>query len=304
MKQLVIILISLPFSIFSQTFSGEITYQTKIIPKGDYQLTENQKVKNGQISKYKIMDGYYKNTYYKDEEKVYSYTYHEEDKRMYDDREGYDYITFRDSTKWSEEPYNHTVYKDSTKEILGYDCLIVRRATENYTATTYYNSTLQSDPESFKDHRIANWYETLKDTNGGLSMGSIYEYENFIQVTEVVEIKELKLSKEDFQLNPEKKIYASEQALDKFPEPIFESDFGDCYNKKMKQGKKGNFGPVIVSLLVSKDGQITRAKAINRNHPNSEIIITIIAECCISSQPPKRCRNCSSVLNIKGKRPS
>ena len=86
MKKLLLLLSIFPLFVQAQFFSGEITYEIKIVPKSDTaDLKEIIELEDGAIATYLITTKRYKSAYFKDGNYRYSYTYDDESKRMFDD---------------------------------------------------------------------------------------------------------------------------------------------------------------------------------------------------------------------------
>lgn len=219
---------------WSQYFSGDITYTVKIIPK-DKNLNVDSilNLQPGTTSLYSITNGFYKSTYFKNDEFTYSYTYDNATKRMYDEQAGKEYITFRDSRKGNNIRIRSIPYKDSIKVIAGYKCFMVERVYEGYISKIYYATDLRIDPESFKDHAVGDWYNQIKEMDGAVSLGSVNEYATHYEVHEVTKVNARPLSPADFAL-PNKLIAASESALDKPAgiEPLSKDEI-ECYRQKV-----------------------------------------------------------------------
>src|SRR5688572_9329139 len=117
----------LPLCAHAQYFSGEMTYDLKIIAKDPKLNADSLKLANhGTSTVYLLTNGHYKMTNFRDGEPVYSYTYHPNTQRMYDDQKDKAYITFRDSRKSKAgRQIKSVMYKDSVRMVAGYKCFMV-----------------------------------------------------------------------------------------------------------------------------------------------------------------------------------
>ena len=254
----IIILIS-PTVLQAQYFSGEIIYETKIIPKSDTaDVASIIKNKHGNIAKYIIMPKRYKSTYYKDEIYRYSYTYDDETKRMYDDYTDKPYITYRDSRKSNTKYFDSKVFRDSISKVLVYDTYMVTSKADYGTTTTFYSDDIRVNYLDFEGHKVGNWYNKLKEVNGAIMLKSITEFENYFEVQQAVKIENREIEVKEFNL-PDKPVAAAFSALDSrvtLIEPSQEQII--CYQQKVRAVSKENGEKFTsyISFFLSKEGVI------------------------------------------------
>ncbi len=274
-----------PFQVFSQNFSGDVQYNVRIVPKvAGLNVDSILALQPGKRSIYRIMDGYYKTTYFRDEEEVYSYTYLGDTKRMYDADPKKDYITFRDSRKANNVRIRSIIYNDSIKTILGHSCFMVERVYENYISKTYYAKDLKINPESFKDHSTGDWYHQIKEVNGALSLGSINEYAQYFEINEVVGIKPKKLNANDFALPSHKLVIASSYALDSQVELLPPTqDAINCYKKKIAVSNDrmaNNKQVCYVGFICTSEGGVTHVEPYEEDTQGLHVIAVDIIKNC------------------------
>jgi len=259
MKKLLILTLIIPFFGHAQYFSGEITYEMKIVPKSDtVNLKEVIDMKHGTTASYLITAGHYKSTFLKDGKYNYSYTYDDETKRMFDDYTDKPYVTYRDSRKANFKYFGSQILKDSTAIILGHDCYMVVTESEYGTSKTYYSDDIKVDYSNFEGHKVGNWYNKLKEVDGAITLKTITEHESYFEIQEAIKIDERKVKIKEFEL-PKKPIAASYTALDKqveMQQPSQEQI--QCYQLKVgavsnQEGKKVTS---YVSFLLQKNGEI------------------------------------------------
>ncbi len=259
LKIFLLFVYTLPLSLSAQFFSGEITYETKIIPKSDtLNLEEIMELKHGTIASYVITSKHYKSSYFKDGKYSYSYTYIDETKRMYDDYADKPYITYRDSRKVNFEYYGSQIFKDSTTTILGHECYMVATDSEYGKSKTYYSDKIKVDYSGFEGHQVGNWYNKLKEVDGAITMKTVTELETHYEIQEAVKIDRRKVKMKEFEL-PKKPIAASFTALDSNAEMRPPSDQQiQCYQQKTGEASKegGEKFTSYVSFLLQKDGEI------------------------------------------------
>lgn len=259
MKKIFLLLCFAPFFGIAQYFSGEIVYEINIIPKSD---TIDLKVildsKKGTKARYLITSKRYKSTYFKEDTYQYSYTYDNESQRMFDDYSDRPYITFRDSRRSNAKYFGSKIYKDSTKTILGYDCYMVRSESEFGISKRYYSDDVRVNYRDFEGHKVGNWYNNLKEVNGAITIKTITEYKDYIEIQEAVEVNERKVKIEEFDL-ADKPVAASITALDKkmkIRKPTQKQI--QCYQQKIAAVSKDNGEKFIsyIKFLLSKDGKV------------------------------------------------
>lgn len=208
------------FAIFIATnvsaqFSGEITYEYKIIPNnGSVNVDSLYESLTGSTSVYVITDSYYKSTYYKNGEMTYSYTYHNETKRMYDEQTKLNYITYRDSRHSNLGGNQFEVFRDSTIKVLGYEAILLKTEYDGNVSKSYYSTAHKVNYETFKGHEVANWYNRLKALDGGILLKSITYYEEHTEILTAVNVTERPVSRDEFNLPNYKSVVASYSALD------------------------------------------------------------------------------------------
>ncbi len=290
MKTLFTILsLSLCLSSFAQLFSGEITYQIKIIPKNDkVDLDETIKNQHGELAKYLITSKYYKSTYFKGESFNYSYTYHDETKRIYDDYADKEYITYRDSQKANTKFKASKLYKDSIETILGHECYMLKVETDRGKSKNYYSDDIRVNPEDFKGHLVGNWYQKMKEVNGSILLKSVQEYENYFKIQEAIKIVPREVKKEEFLL-PKKLVAASYSALDVHPNLHKASDISiRCYMKKVNNvsKKNGEKVKIYVSLIVTAEGQIKHVEPTQKDEYGFyKTAVDIVQNCGLKFDP-------------------
>lgn len=272
----------------AQFFSGEITYEKRIIPTSDsLDIDQLRDAWLGDSFNYIISNGRYKSSYYKDGILTYSYLYDNESKRMYDERADKPYITFRDSRKTSVEPDQSQIFSDSITTILGHTAYMVAYESTNKTKT-YYSDDIRVDASQYEGHQVGNWYNKLKEVNGAISLKTIIEHEGYTEITEVIDIKNRKVSDEEFQL-PDKPIAANYTALD---QPVQMDELTQeqlqCYVSKAKKVSKVNGSKYLsyVIFLVDKDGLVKFLEPYEKDgNEFYKTAIHIIQNCKFQFQP-------------------
>ncbi|GAB5399279.1 MAG: hypothetical protein Aureis2KO_08640 [Aureisphaera sp.] len=276
----------------AQYFSGEIEYETSIILKDtSLSLDSIWSLKNGSTSKYLISPNLYKSTYLDNGNVTYVYTYDDVSKRMYDEVPDSPYITYRDSRKSNYEYYGSKINRDSIVEVLGRECFAVHYDSEYGKSTTFYSDEIKVDYESFKGHKVGNWYEKLKEVNGCITMKAITEFEDYIEIREAVKITSLELTRDDFEVPSDKIIVASYSALDK-PAQIVEPTQKqiECYQQKIREGqqKKPDAEKITcyLSFVLTKNGEIKYVEPVDMEHPElNTIALDILNSCSMQFTP-------------------
>lgn len=285
-----LILFYISHSLFSQNFSGILTYKTSIIPKdSSVNIDEILKDEHGEISKYYIMNKYYKSVYFKNGEYNYSYTYDDETKRMYDDYVNKQYVTFRDSRSANIKVLNRTKHLDSTIKVQGHKCYLVKTTSNKGLRKYYYSNSLRVNPDFFKGHKVGNWYEKLNFVNGSLMLKSITEYDNYIKIREVIKIEEKILNASEFKF-PKKPVAASFSALDTHPKlkPLSKKQHS-CLQKIVKNVSKphGETVTIYTQFLLTKDLKTKFIHPYNKDESTllNHAAIDVIKSCKLTFSP-------------------
>ena len=283
MKKLLLLSFIFPLIGHAQYFSGEITYQIKIVPKSDTVTVKDiMDLKHGTRAKYVITSKKYKSTYFKDDKYNYSYTYDDATKRMYDDYSNKPYVTFRDSQKANYEYFGSSIYKDSTTTVLGHDCYMVLTRSEYGTSRTYYSDDIRVNYADFEGHQVGNWYNKLKEVNGAITLKTVTEHDTYFEIQEAVKIVERHVDDSDFKL-PNKPIAAAFSALDtrvEMVEPTREQI--QCYQDKVSavSKEKGDKYVCYISFLLQKNGAIMYVEPYEKDESGFyEVAVEIIQNC-------------------------
>jgi len=275
----------------AQYFSGEVEYRVHIISKMEGLNTDSiLALQPGTSSVYKIAEGFYKSTYFKEGKEVYSYTYHGDTKRMYDSHPEKGYITFRDSRKANNVRIRSIIYKDSARKVSGHPCFMVERVYENYISKIFYAQDLKINPESFKDHATGDWYNQIKEVDGALSMGSVNEYATYLEVNEVVRVTPQRLKQSDFDLPSGKLIVASAAALDVRVELMPPSkETVSCYQEKSTAALEGiaNINHTCyVGFILKADGTIIYTEPYEEDEYGLyKVALDVVEKCGLKFKP-------------------
>lgn len=289
MKKLLLAIFFIPLFVNAQYFSGEITYEIKIIPKSDtVNLKKVIEQKEGTTAKYLVTAKRYKSSYFKDGEYNYSYTYNDETKRMYDDYADKPYLTFRDSRKSNGEYSTSIIFKDSTTKILGHLCYMVISESEYGKSKTYYSDDIKVDYDGFEGHKVGNWYNKLKEVDGAISLKTITEHDSYIEIQEAINIDERKVKDKEFEL-PKKELAASFTALDNQIEMKQPSqDQIQCYQQKVGSVSKmgGEKYICYISFILKKDGQIKFVEAYEEDDGGLyKVALDVVENCGFEFNP-------------------
>ncbi len=273
----------------AQFFSGELTYKKRIIAKTPkFNVDSAVAADLGPEMTYLITRNFYKSSYFKDGKEAYSYTYHDETKRMYDEHAEKDYISYRDSRKGNTSVIRTRIYKDSTREVAGHMCFMTEGIYENYIQRTYYATDLSIDTESYKGHEVGDWYNRMKQVNGALSLMSISEYANHIEILETIKITPRNLKAKDFEIPGNKIVVASYSALDKRVEMETTSLASQaCIRKKIGEAPATNSKLVCyVSFIVSDKGKISHVEPYEKDEEGYyKIAVDIVSSCGLEFKP-------------------
>ena len=152
--------------------------------------------------------------------------------------------------------------------------------------TNIHIDTLIQDYETFKDHKVGNWYAKLLEVDGCISIKNITEFDDYFQIQEAVKITPMQLNKEDFKVDVDKMIVADYSALDKMVDVHPPSNEAlECYKEKVVQGKskkrtEKDSETCYVSFIINDKGELLFPKPYdNTNRELSMIAIDIIQKC-------------------------
>ena len=198
MKKVIIILATIFFcnAIVAQNFEGVIIY------KNSYK-SKNPKVTDKQFSEMmgSSEEFYIKNGNYKS---LRNGSFYQWSLYVNHDNKFYSKFALSDTLFWDDAAINtDTVLKAEINkeviEILGYKCDELILTCKNGIQKHYFNSKLHIDPNSYVNHKFANWYEYLSKAKA-IPLRSIVEYDQFIIEMVAMEVKEIKLDKIFFDL--------------------------------------------------------------------------------------------------------
>jgi hypothetical protein len=291
MKAIVPLLISLAFPVLSsaQFFSGELSYKKKFIAKtSKFNVDSAMNADLGTEMSYLITQGFYKSIYLKNGKEAYSYTYHDDTKRMYDEYADKNYITYRDSRKGNMSKIRSRIYKDSTMNVAGHLCFMTEVIYDKSILKTYYATDLKIDPESYKGHEVGDWYNRIKEVDGALSLMSISEYADHIEIMEVVKIEPRELKSRHFDIPSGKLVVASYAALDKRAEmesPSLATQA--CIRKKIEEAPPTEEQLIsYVTFIVSDKAKISEIEPYQKDEKGYyKIAIDILSSCEIQFKP-------------------
>lgn len=278
-----------PLAADAQFFSGELSYKKRIIAKTPtFNADSATNADLGTEMTYLITRHFYKSVYFKEGKEVYSYTYHDDAKRLYDEYADTEYITYRDSRKGNTSMIRSRVYKDSVRMVAGHPCFMTEAIYENYILKTYYATDIKIDPESYKGHEVGNWYNSIREVGGALSLMSISEYTDRVEILEVVKITPRPLTSTDFKIPPNKLVVASAVALDRrvqMQSPSLATQA--CFEKKFEEAPATDKEIVsYVTFIVSDQGVVSHITPYEEDeYGYYEIAVDIISSCGLEFNP-------------------
>lgn len=279
---------------YSGAFSGEIISETHIVPlKEDFNSDSVIQSLRWDRTSYIINDKSYKSTHYKNDEFVYSYTYDNLTKRMYDYSAGDEYITYRDSRNGSDDEIDFKIYRDSTIVILGRKAYKTHERSDSWEADIYYSDAVRINYQSFKDHKVGNWYQRLEKTNGAISLKTVEDHGDYLEIREAVKINIRNLTEEDFSLPKNIPIAASYSAVDEtatINQPTGEQI--NCIKLHLLTTPDIKEGEVpftsYISFFLSSEGEVKYPNPLEKDEYGlSDIAIDILNSCKLEFAPAK-----------------
>lgn len=288
---LVILCLLVALSTFSQEFTGRIIYKTKIIAKHDGTNTDSiLDASSGDSAVYYVSGSQYACTFFRHGKERYQYIYHHSKFQFYFLHPGIEYITWSDSRKAHNIVKDFKIFRDSTSTILGYPCYKAEKIYDNYISIAYYSDSIKVNPETFKDHNGADWYNELKRTDGSFNINTISDYKDYLEITEAIQISPMVVSDDIFKLPENRPIVASAYALDKKVSMLKNKRTSHCYTSKASQLQKTNNGTetlrCLIAIVVSADGSIKHVRPQKEDeHGAFRVAIDIIENCGITFIP-------------------
>jgi hypothetical protein len=206
---------------FSQDFTGQIVYKTRIVAKRDNINTDSiLDATSGDSAIYYISGSRYRCTFFRKGKERYQYIYHHSNFRFYFLSPGVEYITWSDSRKTDDLLKDLKIFRDSTTTILGYPCYTAKKVYDNYVSTAYYSDSIKVNPETFNGHNAADWYNELKKTGGSFNIKTVSDYKDYLEITEAIHIVPMLVNEDLFEVSEDRLVVASAHALDKAPSMI------------------------------------------------------------------------------------
>lgn len=177
-------------------FEGKITYQNTYKSKIPNATSEQFTAMMGSTQEYFIEGGKYKSVTNGSLSQWQLYVPSEN--RLYTKMSTSDTLLWTDGNSNPDEAVKYEIQK-SAVEILGYKCDALVVQTKTGTITYYYNKKIKIDPELYKNHQYGNW-AFLTGKSKSLPLKIEMETPQFTLVSEAVEIKEIELDSEFFDL--------------------------------------------------------------------------------------------------------
>lgn len=286
MRFLLVILCTLgSLNSFSQDFAGRIIYRTKIIARHDGINTDSiLDVSSGDSAVYYISGSKYACTFFRHGKERYQYIYHHSVFQFYFLYPGTEYITWSDSRKAHDVIKDLKIFRDSTSAILGYPTYRADKLYDDHISIAYYSDSIKVDPETFKDHNAADWYNELKRTNGSFNIKTISDYKDYLEITEAIQISPKLVNDDIFKLPENKLVVASAYALDKEVSMLRSKKTSQCYAAKASKLKKANNETktlrCLIAVVVAADGSIRHVRPVQKDEYGVFRIATDIIKNC------------------------
>lgn len=292
MRTVLVILYTLGIiNCFSQDFTGQIVYKTRIVAKRENINTDSiLDATSGDSAIYYISGSRYKCTFFRKGKERYEYIYHHSNFKFYFLYPGIEYITWSDSRKTHDVIRDLKIFRDSTTTILGYPCYTTKKAYDNYISTAYYSDSIKVNPETFRGHNAADWYNELKRTGGSFNIKTVSEYKDYLEITEAILILPMLVNDDLFKLPKGRPVVASAHALDKAVSMTQTKNTPLCY--KFNSAKLQTANPdmetlrCMIALVVTADGGITHIRALQEDKYGAfRVAMDIISDCEITFTP-------------------
>lgn len=184
---------------FGQNFEGKIQYSNIYKSKNNNITDQQWSLMMGSNFEYSIKNGDYKSLA---NGTIFQWQlYNNKENKIYNKISNSEAAIWIDaSIKTEGDEILKTQINKSVTTILGYLCDELVLTCKSGIQKYYFNSSvLKANPETFANHKFANWYEFLKITKS-LCLKSIIETDQFILESTVTKITPLKLDDTLFKL--------------------------------------------------------------------------------------------------------
>ncbi|MFV1884876.1 MAG: hypothetical protein ACMZ7B_10340 [Balneola sp.] len=198
MKYLLFFLLLLPqLQLIAQTtyFSGKIVYEnTFLTPVSGEDITEEMAEFYGKEQHYFIHFDSYKAF---DEKDNFGQLYNGHDNKYYFLNPNTDKIAVMDASFQASKIVSIT-HSENTESILGKVCKQLTIKTTSDETTYFYSDEITVNPEKFSQHKLGDWSEFLKASNGALPLKYIVKNENYTWISTATSIQRMDLTRDDF----------------------------------------------------------------------------------------------------------
>jgi hypothetical protein len=191
----------LTISSVAQSFEGNIIYKTSYKSKIPGATDEQLSTMMGATQDYFIKDGDYKSVM--NGTLLQWQLYINQDNKLYAKMANNETIFWNDGAVNPDEVLKTEINKNST-EVLGYRCDEIILTCKSGIYKYYFNAKFAVSPELFRNHKFGNWYEFIS-RSGALPLKYVIDSQQFTMESIAIEIKEMKLDKNQFELPPNAK---------------------------------------------------------------------------------------------------
>lgn len=186
----------------AQTFEGKIVYRNNYQSKLANLKSEQLNAMMGTKQDYYIKGSSYKSLFNGAFTKMQIYKGSEN--KSYTLTGKNDTLYFEDYSTNKDEAIKYELQKNKDT-VMGIPCDLLIVETKKSKTYFYYNNQYNINPELFKQHTYGNWYYSISKTKA-LPLKTVYETEQFILTSTVIEIKNQKLESNFFEIIDTKKI--------------------------------------------------------------------------------------------------
>lgn len=196
-KCIVLVILVFGFSsLLGQSFEGKITYQNTYTSNIPNATSKQFNQMMGTVQEYYIKENNYKSIMNGSVSQMQLYAPSEN--RLYTQLAVSDTMLWTDGNSNPDEAVKYEIQKNKA-EILGYKCdaLVVQTKTGN--ATYYFSKKVKVNPKHYENHQYGNWALVMEQAKS-LPLKIEMETPQFTLVSEAVEIKEMELADDFFDL--------------------------------------------------------------------------------------------------------
>lgn len=286
-------------------FTGKITYKVDYAsPEGHENASHLAQENEIDSIVYYIAEGSYKSETFFNNQITESYAYPKNSEWVhYQFPEKDYYLSIDVSTDQMNQDFQFD-WTDEEEMILDFQSKKAKLKQAYTNEEVFYAAEIKVDPAHFKQHIYANWYTTLKNTNGALPLKNIQYDSNFVEIKEAIQVEVIEFADDFFQPNENYHQIVYREILDEEAQlKEFSASTEKCYDQLVEEidgaiiiGKNDHY---LIQVVIDEKGKPILANAIDENGKFATTAEEIILNCGFKFRPAKyKGKNVKSELYI------